>query len=191
MLTHTDEFIEHWGSVFVTLGLRELLGISFERFLECPAAHLEAAQAADEALRAQAEAVAVRLAEQVFEPLLPRQRAIAERIELAEAFARAERGRATRADRVRIVAYMRDAQARADESPLERLARREADAALHRVATGMATADDAEVLEAEIECARAVAALPRRNGAPVEALHHHRHPRNGQSDFRAHQGAAS
>ncbi|WP_445157374.1 hypothetical protein [Halomonas sp. E14] len=40
-------------------------------------------------------------------------------------------------------------------------------------------------LDAEAERVEAeVAHLPRRNGAVVEPLHHHRHPRSAQCDFK-------
>ncbi len=172
-LIHSDEMLNHWGDVYVALGLDELLGITFEQFLCGPRFYLIQARgrvalkilaqlrfeaAGGEAF---AEAAADRIGRTGFAGLLPFQRVLADRIEAEE-----------------LVAEQR---------------RIEADsmtAALRRVEWGMSTAGDAELIERALsQSTTGRRMLAQRNGRYFEALHHHRHPVSNP-DFASHGGAA-
>lgn len=76
-LVHSDAMIEHWGEVFVSAGLRERLGITFEKFLEWPRYWLVVAR---RKLKREIEAAAERIDGDNFAPLMAEQQALADRI---------------------------------------------------------------------------------------------------------------
>jgi len=96
-LVHTDAFIEHWAEVFLDSDMHRRLGIEFEQFLTSPKIYCYALAAESEDSKETAE----RIAHETFEPLLPEQQAVAERVNAdatTAALKRLETGTQTEAD---------------------------------------------------------------------------------------------
>lgn len=79
---YSDEYIEHWGDIFVKSGGRDVFGIAFETFLRSPQACLHARDVSVK-FKANRQALIDRqaLCSADYEPLLPPQLRVRERLD--------------------------------------------------------------------------------------------------------------